>query len=76
MPYPYDKENNTCLDNALSGEPIFVLRSKDRLSIRTVRHWIVAAEAAGVSQEKIEDARRVVKAMQEWGHKYGVKIPD
>lgn len=65
--------NGEVLKKLKPGEPFFVLRGQDKLAVAAVRHWANAAEAAGVPQAKVDNARKCGWAMQ--GHR-PIKMPD
>lgn len=56
-----------------SNEPVFVLRARDLVAADTVRTWASLATAAGVPEEKIEQARAIADLMDQWPEK---KVPD
>lgn len=67
---------NTPLAPALEGEPVFVLRARDRLAPFTVSKWAGEAEAHGCPKEKVDGARRIAAEMIAWQQANGVKAPD
>jgi hypothetical protein len=72
------KGSCSCYDKAADDEPIFVLRAKDVLSSRVIRHWIWLAVEAGVpiDSKKLKEAQQCADAMADWRLKNGGKIPD
>lgn len=65
-----------CYDKADPGEPIFVLRAQDIVAPEIVREWAYRAAVAGAPREKIEGARRVADAMEDWQLEHRRKVPD
>lgn len=61
------KSIDETLRKAGETEPIFVLRAQDRLAPEVVRFWCLLAEKTGVPLEKVEDARGLASAMDQWG---------
>lgn len=57
-------------------EPVFVLRAKDALAPGIVRAWVEAAMDAGVSLEKVAEARNLAHLMERWQETHGSKTPD
>lgn len=59
-------------------EPSFTVLGRDQLAQAVVRFWIERAEAAGVSDAKIERARQRHQEIVEWqsDHPERVKVPD
>lgn len=57
-------------------EPIFILKARDRLAPGAIEVWIAMAEKAGVSVEKISDARDTLAPMNKWRSEHRGKIPD
>ena len=55
----------SCLNKAVSDEPVFVLRAKDPLAAMTVRHWITMAEGAH-EPAKLDEARGLAVEMEKW----------
>ena len=71
--------SDPCFVKAGEDEPLFVLRSTDRVAPGTVRDWAYRAKGAGcLSLEKIQDAMDQAGRMDEWQarHPRLVKIPD
>jgi hypothetical protein len=58
------RDSLSCLNRAGNDEPIFVLRAKDPVAAQTVRLW--ASMAAGIHDEKIEDALLAADNMEVW----------
>lgn len=54
-------------------EPLFTLRAQDIFSSGLVLVWITLARQAGVCEEKITEARKLLKKMKKWNKK---KLPD
>lgn len=66
-----------CLAKAGDDEPIFVLRSTDKLAPRVVRFWAYLARREGTSNEKTHEAIGLARMMEEWAIKHGgSKTPD
>jgi hypothetical protein len=55
------------------GEPCFTLRGRDPLAHSVIMIWAADAEAAGVSREKVADARSIAARMNAWPAK---RLPD
>lgn len=55
-------------------EPDFTLRAQDLLAPAAIRMWCEMAAIAGVSAEKIKEARQIALAMEFWSGKR--KLPD
>ncbi len=70
------KHNDKCLEKAGDDEPIFVLRSTDKLAPRVVRHWAWHAEAVGAPAEKVAEARGLADLMEAWQRENYSKFPD
>lgn len=65
------------LSRATDDEPIFVLRAKDKLAARTILFWTDIATLAGVSSEKVNEARDSMRVMEKWAEENGgTKTPD
>lgn len=65
------------LSRATDDEPIFVLRAKDKLAARTILFWTDIATLAGVSFEKVNEARDFMRVMEKWAEENGgTKTPD
>lgn len=65
-----------CLSRVAEDEPVFVLRAKDMVAPATVMRWAALAETAGVSREKVVEARDLAMQMVLWQEKNGSKVPD
>lgn len=61
------------LDRMDEAEPFFILRAQDAFASDLVRRWAELAEGAGVSAEKVTNARHCARAMRQWPTH---KIPD
>lgn len=48
------------------SEPLFTLRAQDRLAPEIVREWAYRALKLGVPLEKVDGARRIADAMENW----------
>lgn len=71
------KSDDSCLAKAKDDEPIFVLRSTDRLAPDIVREWAKLAERGGTDRGKIEEAYRLAGRMEDWASANGgSKHPD
>ena len=66
----------SCYDKAGDDEPLFVIRAQDILGPETVMNWAHAALSAGVSIEKVAEAREVAREMEEWQLNHSKKVPD
>lgn len=66
-------DENSCLNKAQYGEPIFILRAQDALAADLVREWADRAELNGCAQLKVEDARLTAELMDQFP---GRKFPD
>lgn len=66
-----------CLGRSRDDEPLFILCARNRLAVDTVDFWIRQAEHAEVPDAKLNDARRLLRAMRDWRETNGGgKIPD
>jgi hypothetical protein len=70
------KGNDACLAKVAPDEPIFVLRSQDRLAPTLVRMWAELVELLSAPSEKTWEARRLATEMEFWQSAHGKKIPD
>ncbi len=62
---------------AREREPLFVLRSQDKLAPAVVRHWADLAEASGVDKKKVAEARQLADDMERYAKIHGFgKVPD
>ena len=64
-----------------TGEPIFVLRAQDKLSVRTINQWLILAGPGGiedVNNRKFLQAMEDYRQFKEWqkNNPDKVKIPD
>jgi hypothetical protein len=59
-------------------EPVFTLRGQDKLAAMAVKAWILAAEEAGVSADKLTRARAHLTDIETFQreHPGRVKLPD
>lgn len=64
------------ITRAAEDEPLFVLRAKDKSAPGIVRVWVAAAELAGVSREKVDEALDLANQMERWAAENGSKVPD
>lgn len=65
-----------CYIKAAGDEPLFVLRSQDKLAPEIVREWAYRALAAGVPEDKVAEARRCADDMEDWQITHRSKVPD
>lgn len=65
-----------CLSKVADDEPIFVLRSKDKLAPNVIRLWALLAEFMGVPPGKVSEARECALHMELWQREHGSKVPD
>ena len=70
------KHDCPVLANCSDDEPIFVLRGQDALAVQTVRSWINLAVKFGVPTSKIDNAKDIAMAMEEWQKSHKTKLPD
>jgi hypothetical protein len=63
----------SCYDKAEMDEPLFVLRAHDILAADAVRAWADLARRHGVREDKVDEALRCAKDMDNWKDK---KFPD
>ena len=54
----------------------FCLQPWDRLTPATIRAWIVAAKAHGVSADKIQRAEQSLHDIRRWQLAHGTRIPN
>lgn len=71
-----DEENRGTLSRCAPGEPIFVLRAKDRLAPTAIRIWVQLAKLTGVSLAKRAEALELANQMENWAAKHEDKLPD
>jgi len=79
-----DEKNNpkSILNGAFDDEPIFILRSTDRLAVPLVNAWIGLADVLKnfkiVPKEKVDDAIRARDMMVSWqnANHERMKTPD
>lgn len=69
-------EQKGCLGKAHLDEPLFILRAKDKLASRIVRHWVQVARDEGVHRDKVQEAYQLAAEMDEWAVGNGNKTPD
>jgi hypothetical protein len=67
------KHNSVALTRAGDQEPIFVLRAQDMLAPTLVRQWADEAERNGCPKQKVDEARDLAGAMEQWPSR---KFPD
>ncbi len=60
------KHNDPCRDKAADDEPIFTLRAKDPLAVRTILRWCDEAASCGIHLEKLDEAKQCAELMREW----------
>lgn len=63
-----------CYANAAPDEPMFVLLGRDPMAGMLVRMWASFREATGEDAEKVAEARRVAKQLDDWTRRLG-KVP-
>ena len=71
-----DEIKESTISRAADDEPVFVLRSTDKLAPAAVRSWAVTALNAEVNSEKVLGAMEFAYVMEEWQRTNGCKIPD
>lgn len=69
------KENSSCLQKALPGEPIFVLLAHDPSAAKTVLQWIVD-NVHFRSEEKLRDAFECAMAMKGYCVSHSITAPN
>jgi glutaredoxin len=70
-------EEVTLRKEALSEEPIFMLRPADQFYVEVVEHWLwLAVLALGDDHPKIASARRRLEQGKAWRAEFGTKLPD
>lgn len=70
------EQGNPCYDKAAIDEPLFVLRAQDALAPEIVREWAYRALKLGTPLAKVDEARRLADAMENWQIEHSRKIPD
>jgi len=70
------KEGVATFDKVAEDEPVFILRAQDVLAPEIVREWVFRARINGVAQDKVDDARRIADAMEDWQVENHRKMPD
>jgi hypothetical protein len=76
MKYQELSDPNSCLNKAADDEPLFVLRSTDKLAPALVRLWADLAAAHGCAEEKVRDAVLAAERMELWALNNMSKWPD
>lgn len=66
------------LKEFLPGEPVFLLRARDSLSVAAIRHYAVSCELAGCSLEHVEHLIDEANSFDKWQTENAdkVKKPD
>lgn len=65
------------LDASEAGEPVFVLRARDRVAPQVVEWWASEAVKAGVTNHrKLGQALARAAEMRRWAENHGNRIPD
>jgi hypothetical protein len=65
------------LGKAFENEPVFVLRSQDKLAPALVGMWAELAALHGCPVAKVDEARRLAAQMRHWQKSSGrAKYPD
>lgn len=59
-----------------SDEPTFVLRAQDKIAPEIVREWAYRAAVEGAPREKVDQARKLADAMEDWQIAHHRKVPD
>ena len=67
------RKPDSCLLRLKSGEPFFVLRAQDLLSVKLVRGWCTLARHYGCPEAKVREAEKIADAMEQWQPR---KYPD
>lgn len=68
---------HSCLNKAADDEPVFVLRSTDKLAPILVRVWADLAKAHGCGHHKIREAKQLAHDMEQYAEQRGIgKFPD
>lgn len=70
------KNNDRCLERVAVDEPIFILRSKDRLAPMLVRLWADLAKSQLGVCDKVIEAYCIANDMSDWQQKHNSKFPD
>lgn len=70
------REGDSCYEKAGMDEPIFVLRSTDRLAPFLVEEWATNAEDQGADPAKVAEAKHLALRMRNWQTLHGSKLPD
>lgn len=70
------KHTDKCLEKAGDDEPIFVLRSTDKLAPLIVRIWAEMAKIHDCSEDKTDEAEVLAYLMEKWQIENGCKWPD
>ncbi len=65
----------SCLNKAADDEPVFVLRAKDPLAARVVRHWCTLAEQQGLHEDKVPEADALAFQMESWRAANPKRVP-
>jgi hypothetical protein len=53
----------------------FCLQPWDKLTLATIRAWIVSAQAHGVPKEKIQKAEAKFNEIKRWQLRHGTRLP-
>jgi len=66
--------------NLLPKEPVFVVRAKDRASVRTIGAWLHFAEREGSPPNTLNEVRKKLQVFEDWqndlANSHHVKVPD
>ena len=71
-----EQGGSSCYEKAAPDEPVFTLRAQDSLAPEVVREWAYRAQVAGTPMEKVQEARAVADAMEQWQIANTKKVPD
>lgn len=63
------------LPKLLPGEPVFILRAKDKGAPAAIMQWVSNANLAGVSMETQVEAMKIANQMIVWQVAHGAKHP-
>jgi hypothetical protein len=70
----HDGDHEPC-EQLVAPDP-FCLRATDPFTLATIRAWICAAKAHGVSESKIQKAEAHFNEIKRWQTAHGTRLPD
>jgi len=74
-PHPESPADHQLYEQLVMPDP-FCLQPWDRLSLATIRAWIVSAVAHGVPAAKVQKAEEHFNEIKRWQRRHGTRLPD